>query len=149
MSQNFKLQNLSSTLLCTGRGMSKHAIETCRLDGKFFNKSTTLFIGSSGHASLVAEFRPRAYIPTYLEREALSGQKRAQPSSSSGSCSSSSTQPKRGKKLSHLLSAIKSSSDFISVTLSCLQETDTMEKKLVEAVLDTGNHASDFVASRI
>ena len=63
--------------------------------------------------------------------------------------SSSLTQPKRGKKLSHLLSAIKSSSDFISVTLSCSQETDTMEKRLVNAVLDTGNHASDLVAFRI
>ena len=129
--------------------MSKHAIETCRFtDNKFLNKTPAPFIGSSGHALLVAEFRPRAYIPTCVEREALSGQKKAQPSSSSGSSSSSSTQPKRGK-LSHLLSAIKSSSDFISVTLSCSQETDTMEKRLVEAVLDTGNHASDFVASRI
>ena len=96
-----------------------------------------------------AEKGPRAHIPSRTESKKLSGQKRAQPSSSSGSSSSSSTQPKRGKKLSHLLSAIKSSSDFISVTLSCSQETNTMEKRLVEAVLDTGNHASDFVASRI
>ena len=73
-SQNPKPQNPSSTLRCTGCGMSKYVIETCRFkDSKYFNKTTAPFVGSSSHALLVAELGPRAYIPTRVEREALSG----------------------------------------------------------------------------
>ena len=102
---------------------------------------------------LVSEFGPRNYIPSHAEFQALSGQKRTHSSVSSSSSSSTgaagSTQQKKGKNLSTLSSTSNTSSDYILVTLSCSrqQEGDALISRPVKALLDTGNHASDFIAS--
>ena len=87
------------------------------------------------------------------EFQALSGQKRTHSSVSSSSASSTGsagpTQQKKGKNLSTLSPTSNTSSDFILVTLSCSrqQEGDAITSRPVKALLDTGNHASDFIAS--
>ena len=159
---------------CYGCGLLGHKKVTCRFDkSKYFNLANTSYLGSTAHQLLVAELGPRNSIPREIQRIlSLRGTSSNVPSMSSyapqqppppsdhppistGSSSklySGNNQSRggRGKVLSNLISSRATSSDFLSVTLRFLpDQQETTGGDEVEALLDSGSLAGDFIAKRV
>ena len=109
------------------------------------------FVGSAGHAKLVADKGPRSYIPG--ARPVVPNKNKAAetlPVHPTKPSTKSWANKKRGKILTPSTSnTIDTTSNFMSVTLSILPQERTSVRMEVDALLDTGSLAGDFIAENI
>ena len=162
---------------CYGCGLLVHKKVTCRFDkSTYFNLANTSYLGSTAHQLLVAELGPRNSIPrdgeiqrilpvrgtssnvpstsSYAVQEPPPPFPRHPPISTGNSSKpySGNNQSRRGrgKVLSNLISPRATSSDFLPVTLRFLpDQQETTGGDEVEALLDSGSLAGDFIAKRV
>ena len=157
--------------LCSGCGKPNHVKSQCRLKNhKYFNNTDSAFIKSKKYDRMVKEV---GVYPSIPNDHTLSVRKKSleeEPSKSSSSSSSSSsstptTKPsnkrlhgkdqeknkkQKGELITSLKSSITTSSDLISVSLLPLSKKQVpATRNEVQALLDTGNLAGDFIAQRV
>ena len=134
---------------CTACGRFFHVRDKCPdLESKYANKTNSLYVGSAAHSLLVKETGPRSFIPITKRKipEVLPESKETPYKKQSG-----------GKKnwkdnKSELIyslspSSPKIDSNLLSVTLSSLTKLTSVRAR-VEALLDTGSLAGDFISEK-
>ena len=114
----------------------------------YANLTPSAFVGSAGHVKLVADKEPRSYIP---------GAAPVVPNKNKAAeilplnPTKPSTESWANKKRGNILTSSNSittdtTSNFMSVTLSVLPQERTSVRMEVDALLDTGSLAGDFIA---
>ena len=134
---------------CTMCGRFFHNKDKCpEVESKYANKTGSLYVGSAAHSLLVKETGMKSFIPV---------PKRKTPEIPSDSKEAPHKQQSGGKKnwkdnKSKLLFALSPSlpetdSNLLSVTLSTFPKQQSVEAR-VEALLDTGSLAGDFISEK-
>jgi transposase InsO family protein len=134
---------------CTGCGRDYHSVAKCRFKkSEFFNHSPVTFIGSEAHKALLAK-HPNAKVIPFTENA-----KDSQSAFSAKSSSEKSQHTKSGKSpdINSLLNTIcnkNPENNFINVTVAAISQEANTTKSNVNALLDTGSLAGDFIANRV
>ena len=129
-----------------------HDSKACPAEGSPYAKLTpSAFVGSSGHAKPVADKGPRSYIPG-APPVVPNKNKAAEtlPVNPTKPSTKSWANKKRGNLLTSSTSTTTgTTSNFMSVTLSVLPQKRTNVKMEMDALLDTGSLAGDFIAKDV
>ena len=145
---------------CTGCGRMNHDRAACRFGkSQFFNQDDSVpYVKSPAFRALNGKYPGLLHVPGRKDIEGYTAPTSTPPASSTASTkksSSSSSSAKSGKPLSFTVSAINSldySTDYLTVTLLPLSDQQgkrQLKETPVQALLDTGSLAGDFIAHRI
>ena len=146
-------QSKPAQSLCTVCGKFSHDSKACPAKGSpCANLTPSAFVGSAGHAKLVADKGPRNYIPGAAPVVPNNKDKAAEtlPVNPTKPSTKSWANKKRGKILTSSTSTTTdTTSNFMSVTLSVLPQERTSVRMEMDALLDTGSLAGDFIAEDV
>ena len=139
---------------CTMCGRFYHEKDVCpETSNKYANRTNSPYIGSAGHALLVKETGQKGWIPKPAKKPTPAKRADVTPAPS-GATGSKPLEKKKDWKdnKSKLLYSLSPSSSLIdpnllSVTLSSSPKK-TSVKARVEALLDTGSLAGDFISEK-
>ena len=157
-----KRQNEKHDKLCNVCGGSNHDAAKCRhRSSEYANLSEKPYVGSDGHAKLVAAKGPSYTRIPYTAQAATTGKQFGQSKKGDTNLSSSSHyQPatikkpydkdwKSKSKLMTSLNLKSTTSDFLTVSFTPLSIQGMQRSVSGEALLDTGCLAGDFISERI
>ena len=146
-------QSKPAQSLCTVYGKFSHDSRACPAKiSPYANLTPSAYVGSAGHVKLVADKEPRVYIP---------GAAPVVPPNTNKAAETLPVNPTKpatknwaNKKGGNILTASNSNttdttSNFMSVTLSVLPQERTSVRMEVDALLDTGSLAGDFIAEDV
>ena len=145
-------QSKPAQSLCTVCGKFSHDSKACPVKGTpYANLTPSAFVGSAGHTKLVADKGPRSYIPG---APPVVPNKNKAAETLPVNPTKPSTKSWANKKRVNLLTSSTSTttdttSNFMSVTLSVLPQEQTSVRTEVDALLDTGSLARDFIAEDV
>ena len=141
---------------CTFCGKNNHPNADCRTrTSEFTNNQNRPYIGSEAHSRLAKAVGAREWIPNFKELQALMG-KAGQSSNPSSSASKPIKPSKNWKSKGTYVSTIlpiklhiATSPNLLPVVLTFSSQEEAKRNIDVDALLDTGCLAGDFVARRI
>ena len=141
---------------CTFCGKNYHVHADCRTrTSEFSNNQNRPYIDSEAHIWLVKAVGGRDWIPNFKELQSLLG-KTGQPSGSSPSAVKPIKLSKDWKSKGMYLSTVlpiklhnANSSNLLPVMLTFTSQEEAKGSTYVDALLDTGCLAGDFIARRI
>ena len=146
-------QSKHAQSLCTVCGKFSRDSKACPAKGSAYaNHTSSAYVGSAGHVKLVADEGPRSYIPGAApvvpnNKNKAAEALRVTPTKPS---TKSWANKKRGKiRTSSTSNTTDTTSNFMSVTLSVLPQERTSDRVEVDALLDTGSLAGDFIAEDV
>ena len=143
------LQSKPTQSLCTVCGEFSHDSKACPAKGSLYaNLTPSAFVGFAGHAKLIADKGPRSYLPSAAPVIPNNKNKAAEilPVNPTKPSTKSWANKKRGNLLTSSTStATDTTSNFMSVTLSVLPLERTSVRMEMNALLDTGSLAGDFI----
>ena len=134
-------------------GKFSHDSKACPAKGSpYANLTPSAFVGSAGHAKLVADKGPRSNIPGAAPVVPNIKNKAAEtlPINPTKPATKNWANKKRGNILtSSTPTTTDTTSNFMSVTLSVLPQERTSVRMEVDALLDTDSLAGDFIAEDV
>ena len=143
-------------VLCQFCGKNNHSNADCRTrTSEFTNNQNRPYIGSEAHGRLVKATGDRDWIPNFKELKGLMGEagQSSGPSSSAAKTSKPSKDWKsKGTYVSTILSIklhIATSPNLLPVVLTFVSQEEAKGSINVDALLNSGCLAGDFVARRI
>ena len=128
-------------------GKFSHDSKACPAKGSpYANLRPSAFVGSAGHAKLVADKGPRSYIPG---APSIVPNKNKAVETLPVNPTKPSTKSWANKKRGNLLTSSTSTTTDTTSTLSVLPQERTSVRMEVDALLDTGSLAGDFIAEDV
>ena len=142
--------------MCLFCGKNNHSNAGCRTrTSEFTNNQNRPYVGSEAHGRLVKATGDRDWIPNFKELQELMS-KAGQSSDSTPSAAKTSKPSKDWKNKCTYVSTIlpiklqiTTSPNLLPVVLTFVSQEEAKENINVDALLDTGCLAGDFVARRI
>ena len=146
-------QSKPAQSLCTVYGKFSHDSRACPAKiSPYANLTPSAYVGSAGHVKLVADKEPRVYIPGAAPVVPPNTNKAAEtlPVNPTKPATKNWANKKGGNILTSSNSnTTDTTSNFMSVTLSVLPQERTSVRMEVDALLDTGSLAGDFIAEDV
>ena len=138
--------------LCMVCGKFSHESKACPAKSSpYANLTPSAFVGSAGHVKLVTDKGPRVHIPGAAP--VVPNKNKAAktlPVNPTKPATKNWANKKRGNILTSSTSTTtETTSNFMSVTLSVLPQERTSVRMEVDAPLDTGSLAGDFIAEDV
>ena len=146
----------AESVLCYFCGKNNHPAADCHTrTSEFKNNQNRPYVGSEAHGRLVKAAGDRDWIPNFKELKGLMskvGQSSGPPSSAAKTSKPSKDWKSKGTYVSTILPIklhIAASPNLLPVVLTFVSQEEAKGSINVDALLDTGCLAGDFVARRI